>query len=146
MKLSVPALSEFRARLRWRMEFEELPDYKIDTIKEVGLRQKNEAIHLIQTDKVWYTPGQLVRFRIMSLNHLLQPLLDTVRMPFFSKLTVKKICLYHFLLLSKKIKRVWVEDPAGITISQWTNLTTRHGIHQLELQLSSEPLQVKLAA
>lgn len=37
-----------------------------------------------------------------------------------------------------------MEDPAGITISQWTNLTTRHGIHQLELQLSSEPLQVKI--
>lgn len=84
MKLSVPAVSEFGARLRWRMEFEGLPDYKIDTIKEVGLRQKNEAIHLIQTDKVWFTPGQLVRFRIMSLNHLLQPLLDTVRVPFFT--------------------------------------------------------------
>ena len=84
VKLSVPAVSEFGARLRWRMEFEGLPDYKIDTIKEVGLRQKNEAIHLIQTDKVWYTPGQLVRFRIMSLNHLLQPLLDTVRVPFFT--------------------------------------------------------------
>lgn len=35
-----------------------------------------------------------------------------------------------------------MEDPTGTTVSQWTNLTTSHGIHQLELQLSSEPVQV----
>ena len=70
-------LSEPSGRLRWRMQVDGMPDYKVDTIKEVSLRQA-EVIHLIQTDKAWYTPGQLVRFRILSLNNLLHPILDMV--------------------------------------------------------------------
>lgn len=115
IKLLVPVTGESIARLRWRMRFENLANYTVDSMKEVALRQP-ETIHLIQTDKAWYTPGQLVRFRILSLNHILFPILDLV-------------------------KRVWVEDPTGATIVQWTNLTTAHGIHQLELQLSVEPVQ-----
>ena len=78
IKLSVPGTTgESTARLRWRMRFQDLPDYTVDNIKPVALRQL-ETIHLIQTDKAWYTPGQLVRFRILSLNHILYPLLDPV--------------------------------------------------------------------
>lgn len=73
----VPVTGESTARLRWRMRFENLADYTVDSIKEVALRQL-KTIHLIQTDKAWYTPGQLVRFRILSLNHILYPLLDLV--------------------------------------------------------------------
>ncbi len=78
----MPITGETSARLRWRMRFENLPDYKVDSIKEVALRQL-ETIHLIQADKAWYTPGQLVRFRILSLNHILYPLLDLVCLLFF---------------------------------------------------------------
>ena len=74
---------ETSARLRWRMRFENLPDYTVNSIKEVAIRQL-ENIHLIQTDKAWYTPGQLVRFRILSLNHILYPLLDLVCLRFVS--------------------------------------------------------------
>jgi len=65
------------AQLRWRMQFKDLPDYKVDVHKEVAIGQV-EMEPLIQTDKAWYTPGQLVRFRILSLNHRLRPILDPV--------------------------------------------------------------------
>ena len=39
------------------------------------------------------------------------------------------------------MSRIWVEDPTGITVAQWTNSSTVHGIHQMELQLSPEPVQ-----
>lgn len=81
IKLFVPVTGETSARLRWRMRFVNLPDYAVDNIKEVALK-KDETIHLIQTDKAWYTPGQLVRFRILSLNYILYPLLDPVSPPF----------------------------------------------------------------
>lgn len=77
LDLSVPTITEPSARLRWRMQVDGLPDYKVDSTKEVVIRQ-TDIIHLIQTDKAWYTPGQLVRFRILSLNHLLHPILNTV--------------------------------------------------------------------
>ena len=63
--------------LRWRMQFQDLPDYKVDVEKEVGVNRV-ELEPLIQTDKAWYTPGQLVRFRILSLDHKLRPILDPV--------------------------------------------------------------------
>jgi len=66
------------AELRWRMHFYDLPDYKVDAKKEIAVTQI-EMEPLIQTDKAWYTPGQLVRFRILSLNHMLHPILDPVR-------------------------------------------------------------------
>lgn len=41
-----------------------------------------------------------------------------------------------------QITRIWVENPAGITVRQWTNLSAPHGIHQMQVQLSKEPEQV----
>lgn len=67
-------MGETHARLRWRMQFD---NYTVDNIKEIVLKQP-ETIHLIQSDKAWYTPNQLVRFRILSLNYLLYPHLDLV--------------------------------------------------------------------
>lgn len=78
MKLSVPVTKEASARLRLRLNFDNLPGYTVDATKEVALKQL-ENIHLIQTDKAWYTPGQLVRFRVLSLNYMLYPLTDPVR-------------------------------------------------------------------
>lgn len=82
IKLTVPVIDESRARLRLRMQFENSPNYTVDDIKEVSVTPF-EPIHLIQTDKAWYTPGQLVRFRILSLNYILHPLLDPVGYCFF---------------------------------------------------------------
>lgn len=87
IKLLVPVTGESIARLRWRMRFENLANYTVDSMKEVALRQP-ETIHLIQTDKAWYTPGQLVRFRILSLNHILFPILDLVCILSFARLYV----------------------------------------------------------
>ena len=76
--MEVPKLDDVsNARLRWRMQFQDLPDYKVDVEKSVSL-SKTELEPLIQTDKAWYTPGQLVRFRVLSLDHQLRPILDPV--------------------------------------------------------------------
>ncbi len=108
IKLSIPAVNgESMARLRWRMRFENLPDYTVDNIKPVALRQL-ETIHLIQTDKAWYTPGQLVRFRILSMNHILYPLLEPVCLHFINsffnlacahsfRITISRSRIYIFL-------------------------------------------------
>ena len=81
--LSVPVMDEVSsAQLRWRMQFKDLPKYKVDEQKEVAIGQI-EMEPLIQTDKAWYTPGQLVRFRILRLNHRLRAILDPVRMNHF---------------------------------------------------------------
>ena len=68
------------AELQWRMHFDGLPDYKVDLKKEIAVTQ-TEMEPLIQTDKAWYIPGQLVRFRILSLNHMLHPILEPVSRP-----------------------------------------------------------------
>ena len=76
--LEVPKLDDVsNFKLRWRMQFQDLPDYKVDVEKEVAVNRV-ELEPLIQTDKAWYTPGQLVRFRILSLDHKLRPILDPV--------------------------------------------------------------------
>ena len=78
IKLAVPiSLDEYRARLRLRIKFDGVTDYKIDSVKEVVL-VKTDDIDLIQTDKAWYTPGQLVRFRVLSLDRMLYPIMDPV--------------------------------------------------------------------
>jgi len=42
-----------------------------------------------------------------------------------------------------QVSQITVKDPLMTVIAQWTNLTaeTTHGLHQLELQLSAEPVQ-----
>lgn len=78
VKLQVPETTETTARLRWRMQYDEQSVVAVDTYKNVAIRSM-DPIHIIQTDKAWYVPGQLLRFRILSLNHLLYPILDKVR-------------------------------------------------------------------
>jgi hypothetical protein len=65
------------------MDFDNLPDYKVSMVKEVAISQ-TELEPLIQTDKVVYTPGQYVRFRILELNHFLFPNFNPVRFFLFS--------------------------------------------------------------
>ena len=65
------------AQLRLRMQFKTLPNCKVDIQKEVSV-YLTAFEPLIQTDKSWYTPGKLVRLRILSLDHKLNPVLKPV--------------------------------------------------------------------
>ena len=75
MKLAVPKHRRYSGRLRLRL----MHDGNIvkEAVKEVHF-YKADPIHLIETDKAWYTPGQLVRFRLLSLDHLLHPITKKV--------------------------------------------------------------------
>ncbi len=76
--------------LRLRLDFDADTDYKVDAATEVHFRRPSPIL-LVQTDKAWYTPGQLVRFRALSLDHLLRPLVKPVGVRFQLLLLEKRI-------------------------------------------------------
>ena len=76
--LAVPSIDNvWWGRIRLRAQFDGVDDYRVDSSKEIYFSRR-DFMHLIQTDKAWYTPGQLVRFRVLSLDHKLLPLLGPV--------------------------------------------------------------------
>ncbi|XP_070542070.1 LOW QUALITY PROTEIN: alpha-2-macroglobulin-like [Ptychodera flava] len=83
--------------------------------KRIYLQSRN-AKTFIQTDKPIYKPGQTVLFRILNLK-------GTEFKPYPSMLSM-----------------VWIENPAGVRLMQWSNVTTEDGLVELELELSEEPV------
>ena len=125
--LSVPVMDEVSsAQLRWRMQFKDLPDYKVDEQKEVAIGQI-EMEPLIQTDKAWYTPGQLVRFRILRLNHRLRAILDPVRMNYFFSLFNQWPFDYHLIeRLSDQSNLGWRSNGNGSRSMDQRNDSSRN--------------------
>ncbi|XP_051819218.1 alpha-2-macroglobulin-like isoform X2 [Antechinus flavipes] len=73
-----------------------------------------ESLVFLQTDKPIYKPGQIVQFRIVSVNGNFRP-------------------------LNEKFPLVYIEDPKRNRILQWQNLVLEGGLKQLSFSLSSEP-------
>ncbi|XP_071112915.1 alpha-2-macroglobulin-like protein 1 [Haliotis cracherodii] len=69
----------------------------------------------IHSDKPIYKPGQLVRFRIMTIDSDLMPVLD-------------------------KISVVRIITPSDVIMKQWRDLENGNGMLTLEFQLAAEPL------
>ncbi|XP_073541265.1 alpha-2-macroglobulin-like [Phyllobates terribilis] len=88
---------------------------KIETNTSKVLVKKLRSKTLVQTDKAVYKPGQIVKFRILSLNEDLKP--ENIAIPM-----------------------VQVQDPEKNRIGQWLNVTINQGIAELSLALSSEPI------
>ncbi|XP_072051680.1 LOW QUALITY PROTEIN: pregnancy zone protein-like [Amphiura filiformis] len=83
--------------------------------KDINLSSANKIQTYIQTDKPIYKAGQTVKFRILSLEYPdLKP---------------------HI----QKIRRIYVEEPGGRRVQQWSNVDTRVGLADLEMPLSPEP-------
>ncbi|KAF0302725.1 Alpha-2-macroglobulin [Amphibalanus amphitrite] len=68
----------------------------------------------VQTDKFVYKPGQLVRFRVFSVDSELRP-------------------------VTKPIPLIFIQTPLGTRVAQWTDQSGRSGLVQLDFQLSDEP-------
>ncbi|CAG0894419.1 unnamed protein product [Darwinula stevensoni] len=113
LELFIPPVSKSTALFSLKLEFDDLPDYKVNNSNQVEIGS-SPAITFIQTDKPLYQPGQKVQFRILTVDSSLHALDDQVR-------------------------EVWVEDPSGIRVAQWNQLETKSGFVQLEFQLSAEP-------
>uniref|UniRef100_A0A8C4MC37 Alpha-2-macroglobulin n=1 Tax=Equus asinus TaxID=9793 RepID=A0A8C4MC37_EQUAS len=78
------------------------------------LVKNTESLVFIQTDKQIYTPGQSVKFRIVSVDKNFHPLHELVSL------------LY---------------DPGMNRIMQWQNIQLENGLKQLSFSLSSEPIK-----
>ena len=88
--------------------------FKILSFKSVRVL-KSQRVHLIQTDKFDYRPGQEVFARILLMNDELKP----------SKV--------------EKVPEVWIEDPSGSRLAQWKDLALTKGLAQINYKLSDEP-------
>ncbi|XP_075072193.1 alpha-2-macroglobulin-like [Mixophyes fleayi] len=80
---------------------------------KVLVKKKRTSV-LVQTDKAVYKPGQIVKFRILSLNEDLQP-------------------------EKKLLPVVELQDPSKNRIGQWLNVSLNQGFSEHSLPLSSEP-------
>ncbi|XP_023228153.1 pregnancy zone protein-like [Centruroides sculpturatus] len=115
VELAIPLVSDTKARLHVKGVFNLADGYQINSVKEVYLTP-NSLITFIQTDKPIYKPGQTVRFRVFPVDVFLKP------------------------IDSKSIGDIWIENPTGIRVAQWKNVSFTNGLVQLELPLSGEPL------
>ncbi|XP_059489957.1 alpha-2-macroglobulin-like protein 1 isoform X2 [Neocloeon triangulifer] len=77
-------------------------------------RERN--LVFVETDRPFYKPGELVRFRILHLKSKLLP-------------------------VTEPITKVWIENPSYIKAAQWKKVKLNNGLAQLELQLTKEPIK-----
>ncbi|XP_006901819.1 PREDICTED: ovostatin-like [Elephantulus edwardii] len=77
--------------------------------------QPNENAIIVQTDRQIYKPGQMARFRIVSLDNVFKP-------------------------ADQMYPVITLEDPHGNRIKQWDNEESYRGLVQLSFQLASEPI------
>ncbi|XP_067387064.1 alpha-2-macroglobulin-like protein 1 [Emydura macquarii macquarii] len=86
---------------------------EIDEKKQVLIQRVGNGTFL-QTDKPIYMPGQLVKFRIVTLNS-------------------------SFIPLNEEYLLVELKDPENNRLGQWLNVKPERGIVQLSFQLADEP-------
>ncbi|NXA38260.1 A2ML1 protein, partial [Eudromia elegans] len=87
--------------------------------KKVLVKPKKNVI-LVETDKVFYKPGETVKFRIVNLDDDLNVIKNTVS-------TAWWLCMFFFK-----------QDPEYNRIAEWQNVTSRHGMVDLSFPLASE--------
>ncbi|KAG8221831.1 hypothetical protein J437_LFUL003465, partial [Ladona fulva] len=113
MELYVPQTSKSVGILHLKAHFDGY-EYTINSRKEIYF-DHNPNVVFIETDKPMYKPGQEVKFRIMTVNSDLLPVTGI-------------------------IKKVWLENPSGVRMAQWLDVSTELGLAQLKFQLSPEPI------
>ncbi|XP_072280891.1 alpha-2-macroglobulin-like protein 1 [Pyxicephalus adspersus] len=81
--------------------------------KSLTMRRKSVGT-FVQSDKSIYKPGQLVQFRIISINQDME-------------------------VQDKNFSLVELQDPQGNRLAQWKNVSPKMGIAELSYQLAEEP-------
>ncbi|XP_026644001.1 alpha-2-macroglobulin isoform X2 [Microtus ochrogaster] len=82
--------------------------------KSTVMIKNKESLIFVQTDKSIYKPGQTVKFRVVSLDENFHP-------------------------LNELISLLYIKDPKGNHIAQWSSFKLESGLRQLSFPLSSEP-------
>ncbi|XP_044152711.1 alpha-2-macroglobulin-like [Bufo gargarizans] len=85
----------------------------VDESKKVVIVKKSDVC-IVQTDKSTYKPGDIVKFRLMSVNH-------------------------EFLPLNKKYPLVEIRDTNRNRIAQWLDVSTEQGFADFSFHLAHEP-------
>nr|XP_012138167.1 PREDICTED: murinoglobulin-1-like [Megachile rotundata] len=113
LELPVPMVRYRSALLRLTIKFDKYPHYKVNAEEYVEIVW-NSLLAFVETDKRVYKSGQDVNIRILMLKNDLKP-------------------------WKKPISKVWIENPSGIRVVQWSNVSTENGMAQLKFPLSMEP-------
>ena len=100
--------------INFEMKSVEDQSLQVNSFQQISIYQK-ENYPLIQTDKGHYKAKDTVKFRVVILNHDLQP----------SSINV--------------VDELWIEDPRSRRLAQWKAQELTKGLLQLEYQLSEEP-------
>ncbi|XP_077311291.1 alpha-2-macroglobulin-like protein 1 [Lithobates pipiens] len=87
-------------------------DLKIDETRKVNIAKKHYSC-VIQTDKSTYKPNDIVKLRLVSLDH-------------------------DFHISNENYEKILLLNPDGHHIGQWLNVTTNHGFADLTYHLSKE--------
>ncbi|XP_067387170.1 alpha-2-macroglobulin-like protein 1 [Emydura macquarii macquarii] len=87
--------------------------FNVKEEKNVLIRRSDSST-FVQTDKPIYKPGQIVKFRIVTLNE-------------------------EFVPLNNKYSVIELQDPNSNRIGQWLDVRPRQGIADLSFQLADEP-------
>ncbi|XP_076355649.1 pregnancy zone protein-like [Tachypleus tridentatus] len=104
------------AELEVKGEISGTPDYQFHGKGKLYIRPQKTVI-LIQTDKPAYKPGQKLLFRVFPMNANLQPIGG-----------------------AHERNVIWIENPSGIRVAQWKNMTFKKGVREFSLPLSKEPV------
>ena len=71
-------------------------------------------VSFVETDKPVYKPGDRVRIRLLTVDAALKPVLGVV-------------------------DQIWIENPGGVRMEQWTNVSRETGFASATMTLSEEP-------
>ncbi|XP_067667133.1 alpha-2-macroglobulin-like protein 1 [Haliotis asinina] len=111
--VTIPAYAA-QTRNRLSMSIVEPTGTFLDRDYDFEARSPLRVIH-VHSDKPVYKPGQLVRFRIMTVDNDLMPVLD-------------------------KISLARIITPTDVIMKQWRDIDNDKGMVTLEFQLATEPL------
>ncbi|XP_014596181.1 alpha-2-macroglobulin isoform X1 [Equus caballus] len=114
VSFTLPRSSSFEDELFFSVQIKG-PTHEFSKRTKV-LVKNTESLVFIQTDKQIYTPGQSVKFRIVSVDKNFHPLHELFPL-------------------------VHIEDPGMNRIMQWQNIQLENGLKQLSFSLSSEPIK-----
>ncbi|KAI0216569.1 Alpha-2-macroglobulin-P [Lamellibrachia satsuma] len=90
-------------------------NYSFEAETKIAI-QPSSLLTFLQTDKPMYKPGQTVLFRMLSVKSDLTPFVG-------------------------EISEVWIQNPSGSRLAQWTDIKTNNGLASFEFAISDDPIQ-----
>ena len=84
--------------------------------RKIVVKTSRTRVTFVESDKPVYKPGDRVRIRLLTVDAALKPVLGA-------------------------IDRIWIENPGGVRMEQWTNVSRETGFASVSMTLSEEPVK-----